>query len=36
MLRDNFGMADIGTPRPQTPPSTMAEVPSSDFNSARG
>ncbi|XWS56051.1 hypothetical protein CRYUN_Cryun09bG0053500 [Craigia yunnanensis] len=32
MIHADFGMADISTPRPQTPPSRMIEVPSSDFN----
>ncbi|XVF07568.1 hypothetical protein REPUB_Repub06bG0150600 [Reevesia pubescens] len=33
ILHSDFGMADVSTPRPQTPPSRMTEVPSSDFNS---
>ncbi|KAA3466870.1 transcription factor E2FA-like isoform X1 [Gossypium australe] len=33
ILDANFGMADISTPRPQSPPSRMVEVPSSAFNS---
>ncbi|XP_022766988.1 transcription factor E2FA-like isoform X2 [Durio zibethinus] len=35
MLHTDFGMADVRTPRPQTPPSRMTEVPSSDFNSTK-
>ncbi|KAK8651268.1 hypothetical protein V6N13_140876 [Hibiscus sabdariffa] len=33
MLDANFGMVDISTPRPQSSPSRMVEVPSSAFNS---
>ncbi|KAB2045296.1 hypothetical protein ES319_D01G150900v1 [Gossypium barbadense] len=33
ILDANFGMADISTPRPQSPPSRMVEVPSPAFNS---
>ncbi|MBA0819829.1 hypothetical protein Gohar_022126, partial [Gossypium harknessii] len=33
MLHSDFGMAEVGTPRPETPPSRMTEVPSSDFKS---
>ncbi|KAG8503397.1 hypothetical protein CXB51_001315 [Gossypium anomalum] len=33
ILDANFGMANISTPRPQSPPSRMVEVPSSAFNS---
>ncbi|XP_022744715.1 transcription factor E2FA-like isoform X2 [Durio zibethinus] len=33
MLHADFGMANISTPRPQTPPSRLTEVPSSDFDS---
>ncbi|XVE75884.1 hypothetical protein DITRI_Ditri12bG0127700 [Diplodiscus trichospermus] len=33
MLHGDFGMDEISTSRPQTPPSRMTEVPSSDFNS---
>ncbi|KAL6988521.1 E2F transcription factor 3 [Sarracenia purpurea var. burkii] len=32
MLREEFGMADIGTPRPQTPPSGVTDVPSAAVN----
>ncbi|GMI79691.1 E2F transcription factor 3 [Hibiscus trionum] len=35
MLHPDFVMADAGTPRPETPPSRMIEVPSSDFNSTQ-
>ncbi|KAE8671660.1 Transcription factor E2FA [Hibiscus syriacus] len=35
MLHPDFVMADVGTPRPETPPSRMTEVPSSDFNSTQ-
>ncbi|XP_022747596.1 transcription factor E2FA-like isoform X2 [Durio zibethinus] len=35
MFHPDYGMADVSTPRPQTPPSSMAEVPSSNFNSTR-
>ena len=32
MLREEFGMADIGTPRPQTPPSRGIDVLSAAAN----
>ncbi|KAL4354912.1 hypothetical protein GQ457_06G025390 [Hibiscus cannabinus] len=35
MLHPDFVMADVGTPRPETPPSRMPDVPSSDFNSTQ-
>ncbi|XP_039024916.1 transcription factor E2FA-like [Hibiscus syriacus] len=35
MLHPDFVMAAVGTPRPETPPSRMTEVPSSDFNSTK-
>ncbi|OMO82525.1 hypothetical protein CCACVL1_11927 [Corchorus capsularis] len=35
MLHADFGMADISTPRPQTPPSRVIDIPPSDFNSMR-
>ncbi|KAE8725143.1 Transcription factor E2FA [Hibiscus syriacus] len=35
MLHPDFVMADVGTPRPETPPSRITEVPSSDFNSTQ-
>ncbi|KAB2060028.1 hypothetical protein ES319_A11G349700v1 [Gossypium barbadense] len=35
LLHSDFGMAEVGTPRPETPPSRMTEVPSSDFKSTR-
>ncbi|XP_044481136.1 transcription factor E2FA-like isoform X1 [Mangifera indica] len=35
MLHSEFGMSDVYTPRAQTPPSRISEVPSSDINSTR-
>ncbi|KAG8479823.1 hypothetical protein CXB51_029318 [Gossypium anomalum] len=35
LLHSDFGMAEVGTPRPETPPSRMTEVPSSDVKSTR-
>uniref|UniRef100_A0A5B6ZWZ9 Putative transcription factor E2FB n=1 Tax=Davidia involucrata TaxID=16924 RepID=A0A5B6ZWZ9_DAVIN len=32
MLREEFGIADVGTPRPQTPPSGVADTPSAAVN----
>lgn len=32
MLHAEFGMSDVCTPTPQTPPSRITEVPSADFN----
>ena len=32
VLREEFGMADIGTPRPQTPPSCGVDVPPAAAN----
>ncbi|KAJ4705371.1 Transcription factor [Melia azedarach] len=33
MLHPDFGMSDVCSPRPQTPPSRVSEAPSTDFNS---
>uniref|UniRef100_A0A5B7BK93 Putative transcription factor E2FA isoform X2 n=1 Tax=Davidia involucrata TaxID=16924 RepID=A0A5B7BK93_DAVIN len=33
MLHEEFGIADVGTPRPQTPPSGVADMPSAAVNS---
>ncbi|XP_057981917.1 transcription factor E2FA [Malania oleifera] len=35
MLHTEFGMVDVSTPRPQTPPSGIAEVPSAAVNSSQ-